>query len=109
MDSVPVSAVDLNLSFEEYEEIARNIGLRMPLISRYSRDAILERANHSGLIKHFEEICKLQEDMCNDKEVYRIAGLKYWKGPPAGENLFMTGIIDYLLRNKPELSYPISS
>jgi len=105
MNSIPLSAAKLGITFEEYEEISKNIGLRMPFISRASREEILEHANQSGLMDYFEEILKLRNDMCYDREVYKIARLKYWKGPPKEENLFITGIIDYLLRNKPELSH----
>lgn len=43
--------------------------------------------------------------MAYDRQVYRIAKLKYSQGPRIGEDLFTTAIADYLLRHKDKLNF----
>jgi len=37
--------------------------------------------------------------MANERMIYELAGLKYSKGPPINQNLFITAISDYFLRH----------
>ena len=97
MESIPKSALNLMLGFKEYEEIARNIN-RISLISMESRKEILRKGDETFSHGLIERIFRLQEDMAYDREVYRLAGLDYSRGPPEGEQLFISGIVDYLVR-----------
>lgn len=94
--SVPVSLLSLGLRFEEYEHIAGNIR-RMQLISDAGRKRILERGEVELSPEEFSKVLRLRDDMADDRGVYKIAELKYWKGPPRGKNLFVTAVLDYLL------------
>lgn len=96
INSIPLSAVELGIDFEEYEKIAWNIR-RMSMISRTARQEVLERAQEAWPLEKRIKILKLGEDMADDRAVYKIAGLNYADGPPQGEKLFITAVADYLL------------
>ena len=99
MDSIPLSAFNLGISFEDYEKVAWNIR-RMKLLSPEVKQGILERAFNTFPEETNKGIINLMEDMIEDREVYKIADLVYWKGPPLGQKLFLTAIADYLLSTK---------
>jgi len=99
MDSIPLSAVELGLNFKDYEELARNVG-RMANIPLSGRIRILERAEKILLPnKNYE---KLIMDIAYDPKVFKIAGIEYYKGPPKGEKLFISALVDFLMRRNLE-------
>jgi hypothetical protein len=98
MDSIAVSAVKLGIDFQGYEEVARNIQ-RIDLISLVARQNILERGMEELPLSTRIKICNLVDDMGDDREFSKIAGLNY-SNPPRGQKLFVTSITDYLLRNQ---------
>ncbi|VVB83137.1 Uncharacterised protein [uncultured archaeon] len=99
MESIPLSAWNLGIGFEEYPVLARNIS-RMKNISKRAREEILSQGEEQFSEEQWKLISKLQEDMADDREVYKLAELDYWRGPPEGEKLFITSIVDYILRSK---------
>jgi len=100
---IPVSAVKLGIDIEGYEKLAQNIE-RMKSLDRGQRQEILEKAQRD-LPNIDDEVRTLLNYLYHDREVYKIANLPYWKGPPAEkERFFITGVADYLLRNKEIIS-----
>jgi hypothetical protein len=99
IDSIPVSALKLGIGFEEYEKVARNIA-RVRSIPLRARQETLRRAERELPPETINDADKLVWDMADDRAVYKIAGLKYSRGPPPGENLFTTAVLDYLLVGK---------
>ena len=97
IDSIPLSAVNLGIGHKEYEDIARNIH-RVSLLSLSARISIIERAEGTLPSQLMPLITNLQWDMAGDRKVYPLAELEYSQGPPKGQNLFATGIADYLMR-----------
>jgi len=100
LTSIPILALKLGIGFKEYEEVAENIK-KVSLISKFDRQKILERANKEFPDELKNKISDLVYLMADDRQVYKIAELKYSDGPPKGENLFTTSLVDYLLRHKP--------
>ena len=97
--SIPKLVSDLGMNFQDYENIAKNIK-RMSLISSEARQRILDRANKNLSAELRKKAFPLIEQMAYDRQVFKIAGLKYSNGPPEGKGLFVTAIADYLLKNK---------
>ncbi|MFH1801527.1 MAG: hypothetical protein ABH804_01700 [archaeon] len=91
------SMVELGIGFEEYDSIARNIR-RVSLIPLHKRIKILEDGNERISDETKLKIKNLLLDMAYDKRVYDLAEINYSKGPPKGEGLFITAIVDYFLR-----------
>ena len=100
IESIPLSALELGIDHERYEELARNIG-RMRLINPEKRQRILEDANEKLPKDIFSKAQRLITDLSYDRGVFKIAEIPYHKGPPVGENLFTTAVADYLLRERP--------
>lgn len=96
--SIPLSALELGLGFQRYEEISRNIG-RIGLIPKEARQRIIDMANEKLSNKTKTLGLALIKDMAYDKSVYQLAGLDYSEGPPEEEGLFITAVADYLLRD----------
>ncbi len=99
VNSIPLVAVELEIDFQGYEDIAKNIS-RMKNIPKSKRENILARANKKISKDIRKKVNKLLEFMAYDKEVYRIAEIPYHLGPPKDEGLFITAIADYLLNKK---------
>lgn len=99
IESIPVSASELGIGFEGYNELARNIS-RMISIIPEQRQKILERADKELPGNIISKANGLVMDLANDRKVYEIAGLPYHRGPPEGQNLFITAVADYLLRTR---------
>ena len=78
--SMPVSALELGIGFQEYEKISRNIG-RIKLIQKEARQRILDMANERLCNKTRTLGLALMKDMAYDKQVYTLAGLSYADGP----------------------------
>ncbi len=98
INSIPCSALSLGIGFEEYEELARSVK-DIILIPKHERENLVKSA---GILLDKDiqkKIIKLVEDVAEDRRFYEIAGLKYWKGPPEGENIFTTTIVHYVLQN----------
>ncbi len=96
INSIPISALRLGIGFDEYEKVARNIA-RVSLIPPRARQEIVKRADGELAPKIIDLINELVMNIAYDRAVFKIAGLKYWRGPPPGENLFSTAVADYLL------------
>jgi len=99
INSIPALALELGIGFKEYEEVANNIK-RISLIPKFARQRIIERADKKFSCKLKHNITNLVWLMADDREVYKIAELKYSDGPPKNENLFTTALVDYLLRHR---------
>lgn len=99
LTSIPKLAIDLGMDFKDYVNIAKNIK-KMSLIPLEARQGILDRANLELSSELLSSANSLREQMAYDRQVYKIAKLSYAQGPPKGEGLFVTAIVDYLLRNK---------
>ena len=96
--SIPASALELGIDFQEYEKISRNIR-RIRLIPKEARQRILDMANEKLCNKTRTLGLALIKDMAYDRIVYRLAGLSYADGPPERGGLFITSLADHLLRN----------
>ena len=99
MESIPLSALELGIDFEGYDDLAQNIR-RMRFLSLRERQRILERADKELPENIISRANELREDLSNDKNVYEISGIPYHKGPPEGQKNFTTAIFDYLLRTR---------
>lgn len=102
--SIPKLALDLGLDFTDYENIAKNTK-RISLVPKDKRQKILDRTNKELPPELRTKVHSLMGNMAYDRQVYRIAKLKYSQGPPIGEDLFTTAIADYLLRHKDKLKF----
>ncbi len=102
--SIPKLALELGLDFTDCENIAENIK-GISLIPKDKRQKILDRANKELPPELRAKVHSLVENMAYDRQVYRIAKLKYSQGPRIGEDLFTTAIADYLLRHKDKLKF----
>ncbi len=101
MNTIPVSALNLGIGFEEYPELGRNVH-HMLSISHEARISILTQADKE--IPHlFHPAVKLRDDMQYDRGIHEIAGLEYHKGTQE-KQVFISAVADYLLREKPHLS-----
>ena len=98
INSIPCSALSLGIGFEAYEELARSVKDIM-LMLKHQRDDLVKSANILLDRDMQKKIINLVEDVADDRSFYEIAGLKYWKGPPEGENIFTTTVVHYLLQN----------
>lgn len=98
-ETIPKATLDLGIGSEDYAAIAKNIN-RIKYISKDARKSILQRGNEYFSQQEIKTIKELLEEMAYDRKVYELAELDYSRGPPQGESLFITGIVDYLLRNK---------
>ncbi len=94
LTSIPKLAVDVGISFEDYENIAKNIK-RISLRPIEARQRILNRANKELPSELISNAKSLVNNMAYDGMVYKIAGLSYAQGPPEGEGLFTTAIADF--------------
>src|SRR3989344_7393853 len=99
INSIPISAVNFDIDFKEYYELAQNIR-RMKFLTKEQRQKILDRADEKLSKDTFHKAKKLIEDMSYDREVYKIAEIPYHEGPPKGQKLFTTAVADYLLRKR---------
>ncbi len=108
MNSIPLSAFELEIDENGYNEISRNIAWVQNL-TQMQRQNILERANKELPIDIESRVRKLIIDMANDRAVYKVAELKYHKGPPEGQGLFITALADYLLREKSSMNLSFQS
>ena len=99
INSIPLSAVNLDIDFKGYNELARNIK-RMKLLTKKQKERILDRADKEIPKEINSKARKLIEDMSYDREVYKIAEIPYHEGPPKNQKLFTTAMADYLLRNR---------
>jgi hypothetical protein len=99
METIPVAAVRLGINFDTYEDVARNI-IRMKAVSKLTRQEIIDRANNKSSLDTRLLALILIENMADDREVYKLAELDYGRGPPEGEALFTTAVVDYLLRHR---------
>jgi hypothetical protein len=99
LTSIPVTALELGIDFQGYEELARNIA-RMNCISERARQERINQANTELSERTKVLALQLIQEMAEDREVYQFAELKYWRGPPEGKALFSSAVADYLLRHK---------
>lgn len=90
--------VQKNINNLDYLEIAKNIR-RMFYLSREERNLIVKKAisklSEKTIKKIDEEITILEYD----KSFYEVAKLRYCDGPPKGENFFVAGFVNYLLKD----------
>jgi len=99
INSIPLSAVNLDIDFMGYNKLAQNIK-RMKLLTKEQKERILHRADKEIPKEINSKARKLIEDMSYDREVYKIAEIPYHEGPPKNQKLFTTAMADYLLRNR---------
>ena len=103
--SIPVSALELGISFNEFPKLAKNVR-RMKYLTKWQRQEILERGDREFPKEVIPKIMKLIKDIsCYDKEFCKVAEIPYDKGRSDMVELSGTGVTDYLLRNK-HLIYP---
>jgi len=100
IETIPLSASKLGICHKGYIELAWNIK-RMGLLSPKQRQRIQEEADEKLPKSIFQRAYKLVIDLAYDREVYEIAEIPYYKGPPENQNLFTTAVEDYLLRKRP--------
>jgi hypothetical protein len=103
MASMPKSAQEFGMSTKEYGELGRNVS-RMLAISLYNRKIILSRFDkiipEEIRWELRPKINKLKEDIQYENAFYEFANIPYHLGPPEGQKLFSTAIIDFLLRHQ---------
>ena len=105
ISSIPKTAYELGFSFQNYEDLAKNLR-RMMLIPHTSRQNIIDEANlrmpKSKLSKNLTDMINaLIKDLENESsDFYELAGLDYKTGPDKPQNIFTEAVLDYLLRNQ---------
>ena len=97
IESISVNALELGIDFEDCVKIAQNIR-RMRLLLPEQRQRILERADKELPREIISKANELVRYLANDRKIYEIAEIPYHRGPPEGQNLFITAVADYLLR-----------
>ena len=98
--TIPLSALELGISHEDYTQIAESIK-EIGFFSQEQRDKIQEKAKRELSKKTLRQTHKLVVDLAYDREVYEIAGISYDNGPPEGKNIFTTAVDYYLLKKHP--------
>lgn len=98
-ESRSVNALELGIDFEDYIKIAQNIR-KMRLLLPKQRQRILERADKEFPREIISKANSLMRELAYDRNVYEIAEIPYHRGPPEGQNLFITAVADYLLRTR---------
>ena len=98
MQTIPSVALELGIDFNTYDKVARNI-IRMNSISGRVRQEIIDRANTELSERTKVLALQLIQEMAEDRGVYELAELEYWRGPPEGKALFSSAVADYLLRH----------
>jgi len=99
MESIPVSALELGIDFEGYDDLAQNIE-RMGFLIPEQRQRILKRVDKELPENIIFRANELIDDLFNDRNAYEIAGIPYHEGSPEGQQIFTTAVFDYLLRTR---------
>jgi len=98
VSSIPLSAIRLGINLEGYNKLIKNVG-RMMLIPLWQRREKINEANQTLSKKTMIDALSLIEDLAYEKKAYEPKGLQYHEGPPKGQLLFKTAVVDYLLTN----------
>jgi len=99
---LPVSAIELNLNGSDLEEIINSIKI-MKNTPTWKKIDIWSRAEEVISCDKMGSIIELRDIFAGDEEVYKRIGIPYKDGPPQEQEIFICGILNYLLDHPDKL------